>query len=92
MIFQVNTTTPSPMMSPEDGTVLTQRATDKRPLAPAERSAAFIASPRNSLSRGMWPPGAGGGGGGGRWWQVTRCSRLSPGISRSYCPLRFAGV
>ena len=72
----MNTETPSPMMSPDDGAVLTQRGGvggggAAAMLPPAERAAAFMASPRNSLSRGMRPPGAVGGGvaGGGRWWQ-----------------------
>ena len=54
------------MMSPDDGAVLTQRGGvgggAAALLPPAERAAAFMASPRNSLSRGMRPPGAVGGG------------------------------
>ncbi len=55
---QMNTANPSPMMSPED----IQQAGSMLP--PSERAAAFMASPRNSLSRGMRPPP-----GGGRWQQ-----------------------
>ena len=74
----MNTETPSPMISPDDGAVLTQRGGggggSAVMLPPAERAAAFMASPRNSLSRGMRPPPgtgmAGSVGGGGRWWQV----------------------
>ena len=55
------------MLSPDDGAVLTQRGGvggggAAAMLPPAERAAAFMASPRNSLSRGMRPPGAVGGG------------------------------
>ena len=74
--MQVNTETPSPMISPEDGAALNQRGGGAVMLPPAERAAAFMSSPRGSLSRGMRPPGVGVGGvgvgGGGRWWQVRR--------------------